>query len=203
MVLIKKILRITVWLLGGIFVFAVGSNLWIILSTQNQIHTIDEITGLTKTGLILGTSYNSKEGETNPFFSSRIQTGVELYEHNIVSEFILSGSSTEYYNEPRYMAKDMILKGIPNEVLINDTLGVRTLASIIRCKEVYKKDKIVIVTQKFHAYRALFISNFYGIDAIAVATQDVESPGKVGVVLREVFARPLAVIDLYFLNSKP
>ena len=61
----------------------------------------------------------------------------------------------------------------------------------------------IIRTQRFHAYRALFISNYYDLPAIVVATNPVESSNKFRVIVREVLARPLAVLDLYVFHSKP
>lgn len=186
-------------------VFASLANLWVILSTKNQIVSAEKLKegAIAETALILGTSYNTIEGNDNPFFTSRISTSVELYKDNLVKDFILSGSATEYYNEPKAMARSLLSAGVPGDILTYDTLGVRTLSSIIRCKEVYHSDKVIIITQKFHAYRALFISNYHNLDAVAVTTEDVDAKGKPGLLLREFFARPLAVIDLYLLNSRP
>ena len=149
------------------------TNIWVVLSTVDQIYKADELNGDRDTALILGTSYTTVEGNKNPFFYSRMNTAVSLYHENQVSSFILSGSATNYYNEPRAMASSLTESGIPKTSLRQDSLGVRTLASIIRCKEVYNQHNIIIITQRFHAYRALFISNFYGIDAVVVATEDV------------------------------
>lgn len=198
-----RLARIVLWLLAAVLFFAAVTNLWVVLTTADQIILAKDLNDKEQTALILGTSYQTVEGTSNPFFTSRMSTGIALYEENLVGDFILSGSATMYYNEPKAMARSLQDANIPESVLTFDTLGVRTLASIVRCKEVYKKEKVIIITQKFHAYRALFISNYYELEAVAIPTDDVNSNGKAGIILREFFARPLAVIDLYILNSRP
>ena len=101
------------------------------------------------------------------------------------------------------MRNSLAKLGVPDSILITDDGGLRTLDSVVRCKELFKKDSIVIITQRFHAYRALFISNYYDVDAVVVITQPLASPNSIGVLLREFFARPLAVLDLYVMHSKP
>lgn len=203
--MIKTIARFVVWLCVGLLLFVMLCNLWVVLATYDQVVSINDFNkdDNYQTALILGTSYHTTRGESNPFFTSRISTGVKVYEEKLAEGFILSGSATDYYNEPNAMAKSLKEAGIPEEILTYDTLGVRTLASIVRCKEAYNINRMIIITQKFHAYRALFISNYYGINAIAIHTEDVNSNGKPGVMMREFFARPLAVIDLYILNRRP
>jgi len=201
--LLRLLIRLVIWLGIIVITMVALTNLWVVLSTLNQIRNVAQLDRQQQPALILGTSYLTREGASNPFFTSRISTAIGLYQEDLVSEFILSGSATDYYNEPKAMASSLMASGIPNHMLISDTLGVRTLSSIIRCREVYQKDKVIIITQRFHAYRALFISNYYNLEAVAVPTTDVNANGKPGLVLREVFARTLAVIDLYFLHRRP
>jgi SanA protein len=121
----------------------------------------------------------------------------------IARKIILSGSTTKYYNEPQAMRNSLAELGVPDSILITDDGGMRTLDSVVRCKELFNQDEIIIITQRFHAYRALFISNYYELDAVVVITQPLASPNSLGVLLREFMARPLAVLDLYVMHSKP
>jgi SanA protein len=93
--------------------------------------------------------------------------------------------------------------GVPDSAITLDYAGLRTLDSIVRSKEIFGQDRITIITQPFHCYRALFISNFYNIDAVALVAQDPISEATFKVYLREYFARTKAVIDLYILNTPP
>jgi SanA protein len=95
------------------------------------------------------------------------------------------------------MRNQLVELGVPDSILIADDGGVRTLDSVIRCKQVFNVDDVIIVTQRFHAYRALFISNYYNLPAVVIATKPVDSSNKLWVLFRETLARPLAVLDLY------
>ena len=199
----RKLLLIVVWLFAITVVFILFANVWIIGSTRSQIYDEQDIDLDSRTALLLGTSYNTVEGEKNQFFQDRIITVTKLFELGIAKEIILSGSTTKYYNEPLAMRNSLAELGVPDSILITDDGGMRTLDSVVRCKELFNKDKIVIITQRFHAYRALFISNYYEVDAVVVITQPVASPYSTGVLMREFFARPLAVLDLYVMHSRP
>lgn len=199
----RKFLHTLVGIFAIVVVFVLFANVWIIGSTRNQIlNNQDYDLGL-RTALLLGTSYNTVEGEKNQFFQDRIITVTKHFEMGLTNEIILSGSTTKYYNEPVAMRNSLTELGVPDSILIADDGGMRTLDSVVRCKELFNKNKIIIITQRFHAYRALFISNYYELDAVVVITQPVPSPNSLGVLLREFFARPLAVLDLYVMHSKP
>lgn len=93
-------------------------------------------------------------------------------------------------------------RDIPKEKITLDYAGFRTLDSIVRCLKVFEQDDVVIVTQRFHCYRALYIANHYSLNAIAVKATD-ERESNPSLIIREFFARPLALIDLHLLNTQP
>jgi len=97
----------------------------------------------------------------------------------------------------------LVLLGVPDSAITLDNAGLRTLDSIVRTKEIFGQNKITIITQSFYSYRALFISNFYKIDAVALVTQDSTSEAPFKVYIREYFARTKAILDLYILNTPP
>jgi SanA protein len=199
----RKFLKLVVLLFSIVMAFILFANVWIIGSTRDQVIDIQELDSELRTILILGTSYNTVDGEKNEFFQDRMITASTIYEKGMATEMILSGSTTKYYNEPVAMRKSLNELHVPDSILIDDDGGLRTLDSVIRCKELFKKNEVIIITQRFHAYRALFISNFYDLDAVVVITQTEVTTNSMGVLLREFLARPLAVLDLYVLHSKP
>jgi SanA protein len=101
------------------------------------------------------------------------------------------------------MKKALIALGVPDSVITLDYSGLRTLDSIVRSKEIFGQEKITIITQSFHCYRALFISQYYNIDAVALVAEDVANEGGAKVYIRECFARTKAVLDLYVLKTAP
>src|SRR5205085_2828961 len=138
----------------------------------------------------------------NPFFEYRIKMAGTLYQAGKVKHLIVSGDNrTRFYNEPLEMKKALVKVGVPDSVITLDYAGLRTLDTIVRCKEVFGQTTITIVTQPFHCYRALFISEYYDMNAVAVMAQEpiLES----NVYFREYFARAKAVLDLYILKTAP
>jgi SanA protein len=101
------------------------------------------------------------------------------------------------------MRKALLKKGIPGTAITLDYAGLRTLDSIIRCKQIFGQEKITIITQPFHSYRALFISQYYELDAVAMVADEPNFENSIKVRLREYIARPLAVLDLYVFKTAP
>ena len=108
-----------------------------------------------------------------------------------------------YYNEPIEMRKALIKLGVPTTAITLDYAGLRTLDSIVRCKEIFGQNRITIITQPFHSYRALFISRYYDIEAVAMVTDEQDGEYSFRIRLREYFARTKAVLDLYILKTSP
>ena len=84
-----------------------------------------------------------------------------------------------------------------------DYAGFRTLDSVVRSKEIFGQDSLTIITQPFHSYRALFISDRMNINAIAIVANEPKTENALSVYVREYFARTKAVMDLYLLNTAP
>jgi SanA protein len=193
------------FMLGAlVFAFVIASNVWIMWKTTEDIHfNVEEIPPV-DVGVVLGTSKRSVDGGANSFFTTRMEAAAKLYKAGKVKHLILSGdNNTKYYNEPQDMFNALVQLGVPAQDMTMDYAGFRTLDSIVRSKEVFGQDEIVIITQEFHAYRALFISKFYGIKAVTFASDDAAKSGMKSVVSREWLARPKAILDLYVLKQPP
>ena len=200
--LIKRIFKIVLYILIITLAFIVVCNIWIIASTESKVYQSVEGLPERKIALVLGTSKRLVDGTPNPFFHHRIKKAAELYKKGKVKHFILSGDNeTRYYNEPLDMKKALINLGVPEKAITLDYAGLRTLDSIVRCKEVFGQDEVIIITQKFHIYRALFISQFFQLDALGLEADGVPVGQSIKVVIRELLARPKAIIDLYVLNN--
>ena len=199
------------WLKSTVFtaflVFAlliIASNLWIVNSTSHNVFS--DLTKLPdhRVALVLGTSNKTVSGHVNQFFRNRIETAAQLYKMGKVDHLILSGDNRSmYYNEPIEMRKALIKLGVPTTAITLDYAGLRTLDSVVRCKEIFGQNRITIITQPFHSYRALFISRYYEIEAVAMVTDEPDSEYSFRIRLREYFARTKAVLDLYVLKTTP
>lgn len=176
-------------------------NVWIVRSTSDQIFSdTQQILG-SEVGLVLGTSNQLSTGDANPFFDNRIRAAYELLESGKVVKLVLSGSKDSiYYNEPKMMSSALQKLGVRESDLILDNGGNRTLTSLKRLRDHLGYSSCVIVTQSNHAYRSLFIANHLGLDAVCYSAESPKAERHYIVLVREIFARTKAIIDLYVLR---
>lgn len=200
----KRVWRSAVISLSSLIIFVLASNLWVVFSTRSKVLIDQQQLQDHGVALVLGTSHRMISGVPNPFFENRISTAAELYRSGKIVHFILSGDNRSvYYNEPMEMKKALMKQGVPDSTITLDYAGLRTLDSIVRCKEIFGQSNIIIITQPFHSYRALFISNYYHIDAVALVAKEPSQEIAAQVYFREYLARTKAVLDLYILGTEP
>lgn len=204
MKIIKKITRISLILISIVIALVLIANILVIRTTKDRVfHEVNQLP-VNDVALVLGTSKFSRSGKTNLFFKYRMDAAYELYKQNKARFFIASGdNSLSYYNEPQDMKKALVLKGIPAENITLDYAGFRTFDSVVRSKKIFGQDSITIITQNFHCYRALFISDYYGMKAVAFAAGGVPEGHSSYTYFREYLARFKAVLDVYILKKEP
>jgi SanA protein len=157
-----------------------------------------------KSALVLGTSRYLPGGRVNLYFRFRLEAAKELLDRGVVSYLIVSGDNERFsYNEPVEMKKALEEMGVEKGRIVLDYAGFRTLDSVVRCREVFGQEQFIIVSQRFHNERALFIAQKFGIDAYAYNAKDVGGTPGAKVRLREYFARVKAILDLYLLGTGP
>ena len=179
-------------------------NWWVIQSTERNIFSTYEMLPNNPVGLVLGTSSHLANGLPNSFFENRMRTAAELYRIGKISHIIVSGDNrSKFYNEPLEMKNALVKLGVPDSAITLDYAGLRTLDSVIRSKEIFGQDHITIITQPFYSYRALFISNYFDIDAVALVVPETEIEPSMKGHVREYFARAKAILDLYVLKTSP
>jgi SanA protein len=156
----------------------------------------DDFSGF-KVGLVLGTSKYTRDNRKNLFYHYRIKTTAALFENGKIKYVLISGdNSTKYYNEPVEMKKDLMKRGIPEDKIYLDYAGFRTYDSMVRAKEIFGLDSLLVISQDFHVKRAIFIGRHKGIYVEGVRTEKITGPSKYKILLREVGARIKATWDL-------
>ena len=199
---LPKFLRLGIWLLLSLVLFVFGTNIWVVQSTKDHIYDVN-LAPINDVALVLGTSKRTSDGTPNRYFRERMETAATLYSNDRIKHILVSGDNrSKYYNEPRDMLQALGDLNIPERDISLDFAGLRTLDSVVRCKEVFNQEQVTIVTQEFHCYRSLFIAHFFGMNAVAVSADDGGPIGN-SLALREVLARTFAVIDLYVLQREP
>ncbi len=193
----KKIIIviISIILIGIIYVF--GINAYVKLSTKSRIITnYDDLNDIDCI-IVLGAGVWGDE--PSPMLRDRILKGVELYKNNISSKIIMSGDhGSSDYDEVNIMKNYAIKEGVKSEDIFMDHAGFSTYDSIYRAKEIFKAKKVIIVTQEYHLYRALYIAKKLGLDAYGVNADPIKYSGQLYREIREILARNKDVIKVIF-----
>jgi len=156
----------------------------------------------TKTALLLGTSRTLRNGTRNNYFYNRINAALELFHSGKIRYLIVSGDNkTSDYNEPLDMKNELIKGGVPEKNIYLDYAGFRTFDSVIRAKEIFGQNSLLIISQKFHNERAVYIARNNNMDAFAYNAKDVKAQS-LKIRLREYFARDKVFLDMV-LGVKP
>jgi SanA protein len=186
----------------GTFFWVLCANLWIERSTANYLFDSLEELPEKDVALVLGANKNGRNG-INAYFEYRMIAAANLYFSGKVKSIIVSGDNhTKTYDETTDMAEYLINLGVPENAIIRDYAGFRTLDSVVRAQKVFHCNSLIIVSQEFHNQRAVFIARHFGIDAVGYNAQDVTSKSNY-THLREIGAKFLTILDLYLFNTQP
>ncbi|WP_310992377.1 SanA/YdcF family protein [Aequorivita marina] len=195
----KRVAQIVGLFVIGTLLLILFSNYTIANATKGK--TFSKVADIQKNrvGLLLGTAKYYKGGGINLYFKFRIDAAVSLYENDKVDFILVSGdNSTESYNEPITFKRELIKRGIPEEVIFLDYAGFRTLDSVIRAKEIFGQNDFTVISQQFHNERAIYLGEKKGINIIGFNAKDVGGKNGLKVKFREYFARTKAFLDVIF-----
>ncbi len=157
-----------------------------------------------KVGLLLGTSPRTRSGTASEFFNNRISAAVELYNSRTVEFILASGDNGSiFYNEPVYMQKELMRRGVPADRIVLDYAGFSTLDSVIRARQVFGQEELIIISQRFHNERALYIASSENIRAYGFNADSVGGYAGASVLAREVLARIKALLDVHIFSRQP
>jgi SanA protein len=158
----------------------------------------------TKVALVLGCSRLVAGGRQNLFFERRIAAAAELFQAGKVSYLLVSGdNSRSDYDEPSDMRRALVEAGVPESRIVLDYAGFRTLDSVLRARDVFGLRELIVVSQRFHNERAVYLARSHGIRAYGYDAQDVGGAQGLRLRLREIASRAVAVLDVEILHSTP
>jgi len=184
-----------------VFLSVIFINAYVKSSTEDLIISESESLNVRPDCIIVLGAGVRADGSPSPMLQDRLITGIKLYEDGVSDRMIMSGDHTKKgYDEVNIMKKYAIDKGIPSEHIFMDHAGISTYDSIYRAKEIFQADKIIIVTQKYHLYRALHIAERLGVEAYGISA-DVRAYA--GQDLRELREKAARVKDFIKAAVKP
>ena len=192
----------TALVLGNVFLVW-GSHAWVKRASAGRCYTSPAEAPEAPVALVLGCS-PQVSGRPNLFFTTRIRAAADLFKAGKVRALIVSGdNSTQEYDEPTEMKKALAAAGVPEERIYCDYAGFRTLDSVVRAEAIFGQKRFVIVSQRFHNERAIFLAQKHGLEAVGLNAGDVSRTLAPMTYFREYLARVQAVLDVTILQTKP
>lgn len=200
----SKYIVITISAIAALGLLAVLiPNLIVCSSSAGKIYNREEISNLPNDFdciLVLGAGVYA-DGTPTPMLNDRLVVACEAYEAGCSDRMIMSGDHLYAdYNEPGAMKSFAVEQGISSKVIFLDHAGISTYDSIYRAIKLYGAEKILIVTQKYHLYRAIYLANSLGAEAYGVSANLRRYFGQPKYTVREWVAR---VKDTMLSIAKP
>lgn len=196
--MLRKAVKIFLFLGLLVVILVVYSNQVVHNASKNQTYYHPSEIKKNRVGLLLGTAKYYRGGGLNLYFKYRIEAAVALYNAGKIDFILISGdNSSMSYNEPITFKKELMKYGIPEDVIVLDFAGFRTLDSVIRAQAVFGQDELTIITQEFQNERAIYIAKKHGIQAVGFNARTGGSYN-IRMRVREYFARTKAFLDVVF-----
>ncbi len=166
-------------------------NSYVKNTVENRILSPEDALEMTDVDciLVLGCGVRD-DGSPSDMLKDRLTRGIELYKGNAAPKLLMSGDHGQTdYNEVGVMKQYAIDADIPSEDIFMDHAGFSTYESMYRAKEIFQAKKIIIVTQEYHLYRAVYIARQLGLEAYGVSSDYHTYGGQTMRDIREIMAR--------------
>lgn len=167
-----------------------ATSYYVMGSTERQILTLDEAASLDADAILVLGARVWDNGQPSGILKDRINTGVALYESSASDRLLMSGDhGQEDYDEVNAMKDFAIEQGIPARVIFMDHAGFSTYESLYRARDIFQVKSVIIVSQQYHLYRALYIARALGLEAYGVSCDQREYNPYLLFDVRETLAR--------------
>lgn len=189
----KKIViicSIAIILTAVLLVSIVGVNLYMSLSVSDSIYAPEENVPANDYDCILVLGAGVRNGQPSDMLKDRLITAIKLYKNGVAPKLLMSGDhGTVDYDEVNVMKNFAVEQGVPSEDIFMDHAGFSTYESIYRAKEIFKINRVIVVSQKYHLTRALYIADELDLSAIGISADVREYKGDFYRGIREILAR--------------
>lgn len=183
-------------------ILVLGLNALVVGATLGRVYTPEEAETLEEVDciLVLGCGVR-KDGSPTLMLRDRLSRGVELYTAGAAPKLLMSGDhSRPDYDEVNAMKDYAMGQGVPSSDVFMDHAGFSTYESLYRAKSVFGAKRVVIVTQRYHLFRALYIARRMGIEAYGVCADGQCYSGQTLRSTREMLARAK---DVFYALLRP
>ena len=190
----KRKYKVLIFVIAGIALLigitAVSLSVYMVKATEKNIFTADTFKNDEKADCILILGAGVKDDKPKPMLRDRLLTGIELYKSGAAEKIIMSGDHGRAdYDEVNVMRAFALEQGVRAEDIFLDHAGFSTYDSVYRAKNIFGAENIIIVSQKYHLYRALYISEKLDVKAAGVSANLNTYGGQLKRDIREIIAR--------------
>lgn len=199
----KFLISLFILIITGILAlaFTLLINLYIKVSVNDRIITEEKASSIDADCILVLGAGVWNNGNPSAMLEDRLLQGIKLYKNGASDRLLMSGDhGRKEYDEVNVMKQFSIDRGITSEHIFMDHAGFSTYESLYRARDIFEAKKIIIVTQKYHLYRALYIADKLGIEAYGVASNPRRYAGQTRMSSREILAR---VKDFFSVIIKP
>ena len=187
---LKRVIISMIVILLIVFIVLLGINFFVTATTSKRILTEEQARELENVDCILILGAGIWGQNPSPMLEDRLLQGISLYQEGVSHKIIMSGDhGRDNYDEVNVMKRFAIEKNVKSEDIFMDHAGFSTYDSMYRAKDVFEAKKIVIVTQKYHMYRALYVAEQLGLEAYGVNSDPQTYSEQFIRDIREVLAR--------------
>ncbi len=164
---IKKVLKMFWYIILVTMVLVILTKAITTLVAMNKTYSISAVP-LRRVGIVFGAGL-WRDGSPTPILQDRVETGAKLYFAGKIEKILMTGdNSLVEYNEPEAMRQYALKLGVPDADIVLDYAGRRTYDSCYRARHIFLLTDAILITQKFHLARALFLCNALGLDGVGV-----------------------------------
>lgn len=187
---INRMIKIMIICIIILMIAIFSLNIYVVNSTKNEIVKEENVSNIEGVDCILILGAGIWGDKPSPMLEDRLKEGITLYKKGTTKKIIMSGDhSREDYDEVKIMKEYAESEGVPSEDIFMDHAGFSSYDSVYRAKEIFGVQKMIIVTQKYHLYRSLYIAKKLGIEAYGIESNLRTYPGQVFREIREILAR--------------
>ena len=198
----RKVLKIlSIAVVIGLILVLIGAciNLYVIHTGGKRIYSVKAMRGSHADCILVLGAGLKPDGSPSDMLRDRLSFACDLWQEGVSDTVLISGDrASESYDEVTAMKNYLLAHGVPEEAIVEDPMGYSTSESLIRAKEVYGYENIIVLTQRYHLYRALYVAEKIGLDAKGVNSDPFTYRGQVLRDMREFAAR---VKDFFKLLS--
>lgn len=196
----KKILEIsTLFLCIFILAAPLAVSAYVIKSTEGYLISEETAPELGADCILVLGAGLKPDGTPNHMLKDRLDKGIELYRLGVAPKILLSGDNGQQeYDEVNAMKEYVLNEGVPSEDIFMDHAGFSTYESMYRARDIFLVKKAIIITQRYHQYRALYTARGLGIEGWGVISEPRTYSGQTYREVREILARDKDFLKVFF-----